>query len=199
MAKKRLFYLDTNALFPLVSVTAASDWLKEIRDGVDNFLVVSELAQLEFDSVIEDGHRNGGITADRVAEMRANLADLVERERTITRLHVTAHYQRARELIVSNPGMKAPDALHLALALDYADTPETAALVSGDRELLEAASAYRHQMRLLDVHGCRCPKCGKMVRLQNTGVDRRARCTGCGHRCDPCKPAECEKYADRQP
>jgi len=196
MAKKRIYYLDTNAILPLVSLYAATDWMEELRDHPVHWLVVSEVAQLEFLSVVYRQCKNGELSHHRRDEMLAVFATLLQRDRTITRLPTAEHFRLAKQLVQSNPGLTAPDALHVAISLDFQDRPDTAVLVSGDEKVLDAAQPYHRRLGRRSIHCCRCPKCGRMNRVHSDGVQQHMRCK-CGQRCDPCIPEECEKYRGR--
>jgi len=196
MAKKKQFlYLDANAIFPLVSIHEATDWMCEFRDDPDKVIVVSNLGQLEFISAVRKLCRDGAMTAEARDEVIAEYASLMERDDVQLAEARSEHYLLAEDIVESNPGIFPLDALHLAMALDFKDTPATAALITGDGRLRDAAAAYGRVMKVIDVHYCRCPGCGKMVRVSHAQAYSSMKCRSCGRECSPCKPRECEKYA----
>ena len=127
-------YLDTSVLVALVTIEPHSDRARRFldRDGVWR---ISDWAAAEFSAAIRIKARRGEAPMDRVAAFDAGLDEL--RRRLSAALPVSAEdHQSARRLVARHDPLRAPDALHLAIA-QRAD----ACMVTFDKQLAQVAEA----------------------------------------------------------
>jgi uncharacterized protein len=128
-----IFYLDTSFLVPIVVDEAGSPnarmWWRESKSDS----IVADLARLEFSAVVSRAVRMRSITE---AEAQSFLADLdLLRDDCLTHALGPADVNGAERLIRDfSTKLAAPDALHLASALNLGAT-----LVTFDERLAAAA------------------------------------------------------------
>ncbi len=78
-------------------------------------LVVSQWVAAEFSSALSLQARQGRVEAEDVAEAERNFDGLLQDEFRLEAV-IGSDLVRARRMVVRDGGLKAPDALHLAIA-----------------------------------------------------------------------------------
>jgi len=131
-----LIYLDTSFLAPFYIHEATSDRVEDVLLAVPaGELAISDWTQVEFASLLTRRIRMGELTQEIVEEtMRAFQADVAEFY-VIFAVN-TEDFERATQfLLQGNTGLRAGDALHLAIAYNR----EVENILSLDRDLIAAA------------------------------------------------------------
>jgi uncharacterized protein len=128
-----IFYLDTSFLVPIVVDEAGSESARRWWRNSDSDSVVADLARLEFSAVVSRWMRMGSVTE---RDARSFLADFdLLCASCLTHTHGSADIHSAERLLRNfSTKLAAPDALHLASALNLGAT-----LVTFDERLAEAA------------------------------------------------------------
>lgn len=139
------FYLDTSLLVAALTVETATDrvhlWL-ETQPAAEYH--ISDWTATEASSAFALKQRSGQITASERAQA-LTLFHRLQRESLITLTVLSAHFQiAARFLDASNHGLRAGDALHLAIAGE-----QGLRLVTLDRRMAEAGLALGIETQLL--------------------------------------------------
>jgi predicted nucleic acid-binding protein len=135
----RYFYLDTSALAKRYSPEAGSENVDSIIAGKDSVIVIGNIAVTEMYSAPSKKLRTGEISPQDMLsavyrfekDMSENAYHFLEIDNDI----ITA----SKQLILAHPGLRAYDALHLALALELSELDPT--VVTSDEMLLETAAA----------------------------------------------------------
>lgn len=106
-------YLDTSVIVSLFAAdehsARAEAWLMQGHE-----LVVSQWVAAEFSSALSLQKRRGRLTAEDVQIAEQSFDRLLESEFRVEPV-VSADIVRARNLVVQHEGLRAPDALHLAI------------------------------------------------------------------------------------
>jgi uncharacterized protein len=128
------FYLDTNVIVALFGAepgtAAAIRWLT----GAEAAILISDFAAVEFAAVLSREVRTGAIAADRAHAVLARF-DTWKLHGASPLASGTADMQLAERLVRDfATKLQAPDALHLALAVNSQST-----LVTLDQRLADAA------------------------------------------------------------
>jgi uncharacterized protein len=132
-----MLYFDTSFLVPLVLPEATSEWITAfIRELPADQLAVSHWTRVEFSSVIAREVRMGGLDASAAARADARLEAMV-RDSFAVLLPTIADFDLARRYLARfDTGLRAGDALHLAIASNQ--NAET--IYSLDRALVRAGA-----------------------------------------------------------
>ena len=137
------FYVDTSVFVSAVADEADSErsrqWLGEQVPGV---LAISDWVEAEFSAALSIKVRTGGLSDERQRRALLNFAKVAEL--SLLRLPVErAHFRAAARFAdQSNTGLRAGDALHLAIAAAHG-----AWIVTMDRRLSAAAEVLGFQAR----------------------------------------------------
>ena len=132
-----MHYLDTSVLVSAMTPEAASPrvqlWLKQQELGC---LQISYWSTAEFSSALSLKIRTGQINLAQRADALSAFADLKKRSLDVLRV-ARRHLDLAARLADdANLGLRASDALHLAISMD-----SNATLCTLDKKLAEAATA----------------------------------------------------------
>lgn len=130
-----IFYFDTSFLVPIIADEARSEYARKWWRNSNGDSIISDLACLEFSAVVSRWVRMGSVMEP---DARGLLADFdLLRDACLTHALGSADTNRAEELLRDfSTKLAAPDALHLAAALDL-----DAVLVTFDERLAEAANS----------------------------------------------------------
>jgi predicted nucleic acid-binding protein len=204
-ARMAHYFFDADAVTKLWLFEPGHDQVKALVDDSNNMILVSDFAMLEAMSALGSIYRNGEITQetyhDASAEFQALMVSLVLEERNFKFLSVNTDRIDDAIQVVREDGLRAGDALHIALALSCAGLDLT--MVSGDKRVIETAE--KRGLRTLNVNQCRCPKCGGLMKpnlvraeclhcLSKKSTYEGATCEDCGYKCDQCRnPKWCQR------
>jgi predicted nucleic acid-binding protein len=130
-----LLYFDTSFLAPLILQEATSAKIERFVAGLPpGTLAISQLARVEFSSLLAREVRMGGLDAEAAREADAEF-EAVARESFIVLLPSADDFDLAKEYLGNHrTGLRAGDALHLAVAKNH----NGQAIYSLDRTLLRA-------------------------------------------------------------
>jgi predicted nucleic acid-binding protein len=130
-----VIYCDTSLLVSIVSSEVHSELARSWYYGIGPICVISDWSRTEVASAIARKHRNGVIDDGyRSAAERAWIA--LQAETSLVAV-TPDHFTQATVLVDSLPrGLRAGDALHLAITLDHGCD-----LATLDRDLADAARA----------------------------------------------------------
>lgn len=199
------YYLDANAFVQLILKENCTDRVMEIFTDLSSIKVLSTLTLLETHSIIVRLRHEGKITEDDLKNLKSEVAKTWQPDPSmypgvtktlIKRVIQPKLYEDAIKVMEKFNNLRSLDALHLAMALEYANYGIN--FVTGDKELL--LSAPKGGLEVTNLNYCRCPVCGNdSIRLI---FDRKndkkigIKCDHCKQKeCDPCDMSVCEKYA----
>ena len=130
-----MLYFDTSFLVPLTLPEATSDKIANfIRKLPTEQLTVSHWTRVEFASLLAREVRMGGLSAQAAAQADARFEDMVM-ESFVVLLPNADDYSLAKAYLGNyQPGLRAGDALHLAIANNH----RAEAIYSLDKTLLKA-------------------------------------------------------------
>ncbi len=129
-----IVYFDTSAIIPLIVDEPASPLCERFWADASE-AVSSRLFYAEARAALARAHRLGRLSA---AEHARSVPSLDALTAGIANVEVTEGLVRTAGQLASEHGLRGYDAVHLAAALTIAD--DDAVLVSGDRQLLAAAT-----------------------------------------------------------
>lgn len=133
-----MFYFDTSVLTPLVLEEATSDAVERLMATLPaGTLAISHWTLVEFASLLARERRKGGLNPQTARDVNADFETIVA-ELFIVLLPTARDYTLARQYLGSyDSGLRAGDALHLAIAQNHhAET-----FYSFDKTLLRAGPA----------------------------------------------------------
>lgn len=135
------FFVDTSALAKRYLVEVGTAWvISWIEPSAGNVVVISELALVEFQSLLARQVRGGVLTAAAGDKLRSDFLIHYRDDYLVVHLD-TLIAQSAGELVRKHK-LRSLDAIQLASALRAQELlAEPMELVSGDENLLAAASA----------------------------------------------------------
>ena len=130
-----MYYFDTSFLVPLILPEATSDRIaKFLRDLPAEDLAVSHWTRVEFSSLLAREVRIGGLTAKAAAQADARFETMVDESFALL-LPNGDDFNLAKEFLGNHEtGLRAGDALHLAVARNH----RAEAVYSLDKTLLRA-------------------------------------------------------------
>jgi uncharacterized protein len=133
--------VDTSALAKRYLVEPGSAWVQTwINLTAGNYVVISELATIEFVSLLARHVRAGVLTPVNFTHLRNDFNAHVKMQYRIIPLKKRL-LNRAKQLVAKHP-LRTLDAIQLASALVSAQTLNlTPTFISADRKLLATASA----------------------------------------------------------
>ena len=136
-----VYFLDTSALAKRYIPEIGSEWIVGwIEPDFHNTILISELATVEFISVIMRREREGHISSSNRLKLQNDFLFHVQQQYVMIELDSDV-LMMARELLVKHP-LRALDALQLASAVQASISLDIEPIfVSGDVRLLEAAAA----------------------------------------------------------
>lgn len=130
-----MHYFDTSFLVPLILPEATSDEIAKFLGNLSaGNLAVSHWTRVEFSSLLAREIRMGGLNADAAREAEAKFEGMVEESFAVLLPNGT-DFDRAKEYLARyDTGLRAGDALHLAIAKNHG----AKAVYSLDKTLLKA-------------------------------------------------------------
>ena len=133
-----MLYFDTSFLVPLILAEDTSVAVaKFFRDVDTDKLTTSHLARLEFVSMIARVVRMGRLRSDAAQEAEVTFENLMARSFLVI-LPTADDYEAARKMLGQyDSGLRAGDALHLAIALNHG----AQSLYSLDKRMIAIGSA----------------------------------------------------------
>ncbi|HQR59970.1 MAG TPA: type II toxin-antitoxin system VapC family toxin [Methylophilaceae bacterium] len=133
-----MLYLDTCVLIPLFVQEASSNKVRDFFANNTQALSISAWSEVEFTSAMSLKVRSRQITHDSALTAILAFRDIAEESFSIL-LPSPHNYHRASEFLTHfNTGLRAGDALHLAIAHERHTT-----LITSDRIMLEAAKSLK--------------------------------------------------------
>ena len=110
-------YFDTSFLVPLILVESTSESIDSFfAESIADDLVVSDWTLVEFASMLAREVRIGGLQADAAKDASARFDSLIQTSFDVL-LPSRDDFDRARYWLgLFNTSLRAPDALHLAIA-----------------------------------------------------------------------------------
>ena len=134
-----MIYFDTSFLAPLVLPESTSNRVAAFFQGLPtNELAVSHWTILEFASLIARKVRAGDLDADGVGRAETGLETLLERSFAVLLPNLGDFVLARRYLGRFETGLRAPDALHLAIASNHG----ASAFYTLDKKLIVAGSLF---------------------------------------------------------
>jgi len=138
-AEQTFYYLDTSALVKRYAPEVGTDILDDLFADPQAALVIANITIVEMYSALNRKRRNREITHE---DFRLAIA-VFEADILAGTFHFlevdNAHIQRSTALIVQHDGLRAYDALQLAISLDL--EPLEPVFVAADDTLCDAAEA----------------------------------------------------------
>jgi predicted nucleic acid-binding protein len=132
-----MLYFDTSFLVPLVLPEATSDKISVFISGLDTEkLTISHWTRVEFSSLIAREVRIGGLDAQAAVRADAQFELMVDHSFTVLLPNADDFSLAKRYLGKFETGLRAGDALHLAIA----STHHAGTIYSLDRTLLKAGN-----------------------------------------------------------
>ncbi|MBZ0303975.1 MAG: type II toxin-antitoxin system VapC family toxin [Anaerolineae bacterium] len=136
-----VYFVDTSALAKRYVPEIGSQWvISWILPEANHVVIISELASVEFFSLLNRRVREGTLTASSLAILQSNFLVHQEKDYLVVQLDNTVAIGAL--MLVNKYPLRTLDALQLSSALKAKalfDVPMT--FVSADRNLLQAASA----------------------------------------------------------
>ena len=132
---REMYYFDTSFLVPLLLPETTSDAITDFVRGLpDNQLAVSHWTRVEFSSLIAREVRMGGLDVQAATQADARFESMVDESFTVL-LPNAGDYDLAKAFLGTyETGLRAGDALHLAIAKNHRATT----VYSLDKKMLTA-------------------------------------------------------------
>ena len=134
--------LDTSALAKLYHREAGTEFVSRLLENHEGSAFLSRLGLLEMHSVLASKVRTGEMIAEESALLRRRFrSDVRSRRFRIVALRLR-HYSQAEELLEKHGpsrGLRALDALQLAVALDLHRNGVIDSMITADKVLLRVA------------------------------------------------------------
>jgi uncharacterized protein len=136
-----IIFADTSAIAKRYIPESGSIWVKTWADPANgNSVVISELASIEFVSLMARRLREGFISQQEFTLFNKHFSTHLKNEYIVVPLKKRL-FNRAKQLLTKHP-LRTLDAIQLASALVSAQTLNlTPTFISADRKLLATASA----------------------------------------------------------
>ncbi|MBK8908103.1 MAG: type II toxin-antitoxin system VapC family toxin [Rhodospirillales bacterium] len=130
-----MLYFDTSFLVPLILPEATSEPIAEFfQDAQARGMAVSHWTRVEFSSLLAREVRMGGLSAEAAREANARFESMVEESFAVIPPN-GSDFDLAKEYLGRyETGLRAGDALHLAIAKNHG----AEAMLSLDKALLRA-------------------------------------------------------------
>ena len=134
------YFLDTSALAKRYLVETGSGWIKSFfLPTLNQVIVISELTPVEMFSLLARRQREGYISPQDAAALRADF--LVHFEKQYLVVNLESHVLLQARSLVTNHKLRTLDAIQLASAIHATNIlGEPLIFLSGDVDLLTAAS-----------------------------------------------------------
>jgi predicted nucleic acid-binding protein len=136
------YFADTSALAKLYHSEPGSLRMEELAQLPGNRLIISQLTLVEIQSVFAIKTRTGVITPSELSDIRSLFyADLADRRFDVARLSPN-HLEQAEALVrahAADRGLRALDAIQLAVALDLHARAAVNVIVASDKNLCAVA------------------------------------------------------------
>ncbi|MGH9447934.1 MAG: type II toxin-antitoxin system VapC family toxin, partial [Terriglobia bacterium] len=138
------YFLDTSALAKLYHEESGSEHMDRILEERGSRSLISHLSIVEMESVLAIKARTGEINEPAMEIVRRRFrADLAQQRLLVAPPVLERHFYSARNLLVQygvSEGLRALDALQLAIALDLRQLGHIGVLVAADQRLCRVAS-----------------------------------------------------------
>lgn len=136
-----LYFADTSAVAKRYLVEIGTPWvISWIEPTTGNVILISELALVEFQSLLARRVRDGSLTPTAAAQLRTDFL-LHYRDDYLVALADTPIYQAAGQLVTKHR-LRTLDAIQLASAMHtFQILGDPITFVSADRHLLAAAAS----------------------------------------------------------
>jgi uncharacterized protein len=129
------FYLDTSVLVSALTHEAASERVRTWIAALDpEDILVSEWSVTEFNSALSIKQKQGGLTADLQARIQTKFNELTADSFEVLPVHSRHFRQAALFCRQSDLGLRAGDAVHIAVAAEAGSSFATL-----DRRMLRAS------------------------------------------------------------